>query len=481
MNDVANITAKEFISTIHSEADKYAVGVILKYWPPSCKYMEDIEHPMSDRYFKVIGTKNSFAEAVQYEADNETEDAYFSINAFRKNTRLSEDLWNINAFVIDYDYYKIKKYESLSPQDMYRKHIKPSLKMKPTFVVDSGRGLYVIYKFEKNSKKRVRFYQTVYRELIKSQAHFGADMKASLVTQVIRIPGTLNTRTGRYVEVFEVNETNYKIEDFTFCLPYTYEEVTEYKKNKVKPNHSVTVSARATVNKVKKKEFVNTKAGRIIEDLKTLIKIRNKAENWEGYREELIYIARNAMHVCGYKLNEEIAMAMQLNNMFSVPLPRNEVIKRCKPSCPANIHKISTIIDVLEITEEEQCNLKTLCSDFQKKKNYLSYLKYERSHKILNMSDDDIRIHKRRCEVLKLYKKGKNKATIARILNTAKSTITNDLDYIETHKYQFIESLKETLDAVLGRLEDVSFVRSVTYTERLSIIEWAKTMDILLE
>lgn len=187
------------------------------------------------------------------------------------------------------------------------------------------------------------------------------------------------------------------------------------------------------------------------------------------------------MHVSGYKLNEEISMAMQLNSMFDTPLKRNEVLRRCKPTCPGNIHKISTIINVLEITDEEQSHLKTLCSSEQKRKAYLSQLRYERRHKILNMSDEDIQIHKRRCEVWKLHKKGKSNSTIAKILNVVKSTIANDLDYIESHKYQFIESMKEVLEAVLDALENINFCRSVTYDERKSLVEWSKTMVTLLE
>lgn len=227
--------ARTFINTLHSEADKYSVGVILKYWSPKIKYLEELpnERQMSDHYFKIMTTKNRFEDAIQAESDNWTEDAYFSINAFRKNTRLTEDLWNINAFVIDYDYYKIKKYASLSAEEMYKSNIEPTLKLRPTFVVDSGRGLYVVYKFEKNSKKRMKLYQSIYKALVKSQLHFGADCKASLVTQVIRIPGTINTRTGRFVEVIEANETKYKIEDFTYCLPYSYEEVEQYKQSKI--------------------------------------------------------------------------------------------------------------------------------------------------------------------------------------------------------------------------------------------------------
>lgn len=81
--------------------------------------------------------------------------------------------WHLNAFALDFDYYKIDKYKGLSAQEMYEKYIKSKLSLGPTAVVDSGRGLYVIYTFKHSCKKVIALYQSIYKSFLKNFEKYG--------------------------------------------------------------------------------------------------------------------------------------------------------------------------------------------------------------------------------------------------------------------------------------------------------------------
>ena len=147
----------------------------------------------------------------------DTPDVYVSMNSFRTvKSRKIKNLKCLNAFYIDIDCYKV----GLTPeqviftleQDYYNSTI-PC----PTFVIKSGRGLYLIWKIYKGEdKKELPAWQKVQDYLYEELKVFGADRQSLDAARVLRVPGSVHAKTGNTVE----------IEDFS-NVQYTTDEIIE--------------------------------------------------------------------------------------------------------------------------------------------------------------------------------------------------------------------------------------------------------------
>lgn len=160
------------------------------------------------------------------------EDFYFSVNSFYCAHRKTENVRHLNAIVLDYDFYKLNQFKGLKAEEMLER-TRPSLPADPSFVVDSGRGLYIIFALEHCPYQLADLYRSIVNTLQKQQEVFGADPKATLVTQVIRIPGTVNSKSGKTVEIIECNDKRYSISFLAEkVLPFSQSEVAEWKQTR---------------------------------------------------------------------------------------------------------------------------------------------------------------------------------------------------------------------------------------------------------
>ena len=121
-----------------------------------------------------------------------------------------------------------------------------------------------------------------------------------------------------------------------------------------------------------------------LNDLETLIRLRNEAGVDAGYRNNLIAIAIPTLVSCGCKNDEVIKEAHRINSLFNKPLINAEVndwLNSClkkKEIVNADGKKgvsrvyyrfyTNTIIDKLQITKEEQDSMQVLCDEKIKKK-----------------------------------------------------------------------------------------------------------------
>lgn len=121
-----------------------------------------------------------------------------------------------------------------------------------------------------------------------------------------------------------------------------------------------------------------------LSDLETLIRLRNEAGTYSGYRNNLISIYIPTLVSCGYKNDKVIKEAHRINNLFNKPL-KNAEVKDWLNSCLKKKEIVSsgggkgfsrvyyrfytnTIIDKLQITPKEQESMKVLCSEALKKR-----------------------------------------------------------------------------------------------------------------
>ena len=154
-------------------------------------------------------------------------------------------------------------------------------------------------------------------------------------------------------------------------------------------------------------------------------------------------------------------------------MSRSEVEHNCKPSENRLACSIDTMIDKLRITIDEQRQLQVLKRRYIKKS---IYAKQKRKHPLLNRTPKQQAIIERRAKVceLKNVKHLKN-SEIADKLETDKSTITRDLQYIKTHPYQFIRKLKDYLNELETYKTTDIFKRTEMYKRQKQLLKWLKS------
>lgn len=430
------------------------------------RYLADRVTNFYDRLFLINDFKKSC-----YSLLGE-KDVYFSLNSFYRKKKKSEEVRHINAFCLDFDFYKIDKYADLQPIDFYNKYIKRKLSVKPTALVDSGRGLYVIYCFKHCSYHMNRLYHSVMKHFLKKFEKYGMDPRALNTTQVIRLPGTINSRTGRTVQVLELNDTEYTLQQLAKQLPWSKEQVSVHKKEGKKKRKKVDwdLSKRRPYYKDYYKDF------------QKLIALRNRKGEYEGYRETLLWIAREKATWLGYTIDESVQLANKLNEQFHRPLTALQVEKQCRPSSNRAACNINTIIDRLQITAEEQQHMNVLKRKSLKK---AAYAKRKRKILLLNRTEKQQKVLERRTRVCELKNvQHLSNARIAEILGVHRSTITKDLKYIQTHPSQFIRKLKDYMDEIEGALASKEFRRRTIYRTQQRLSKWLKiaytAMDYLV-
>lgn len=427
-------------------------------------------------YDKFINGAN-FYEDIQDYMDCGKEDVYFSINNFRHQKKKSEDIWHLNAIALDFDFYKIPKYKGLTPKEMYETYIKEELDLTPSAVVDSGNGLYVIYIFKHASRAMNDTYKAIYKSFLHKFEKYGLDSNAMNLTQVIRIPGTINTKTLNEVEVMELNDTDYEMKDFFPFLPYTKEEVKKYKT-------SYKAKRKREFQEYTMEQLLKSQAYRenlnlaLIEDLKTLIYLRNKQDFTKGYRELLVWIVRKRLHWEGVDKEKEIETIKEINNLFKEPLSQKELIKNTFPAGKTKCLGIEKTIKRLNISAEEQRHMKVLRSKTYKdsRRN-----KLKRRNALLNLTDKQIQKLKRQASIVQLKRQGMRNADIARKLNLEKSTVTRDWQQIQRDAWRWKQSMKELFKEFKEYIKTDRFLKQTIYSEQEETLSWLKTCEAILE
>lgn len=450
----------------------YAQNLLCKYIDKYCSEKKD------NGIYDKLYSSEQFYEAIKRLVRNNEKDCYFSLNSFYRLNKQTDDVRHINAFVLDFDFYKIAEYKNMKAAEFY-KIIKSLLPLKPTGVVDSGRGLYVIYSFKHCSYHMTKLYESIMKLFFDQFEKYGMDPLAQLVTQVIRIPGTINSKSGREVTILEFNDTSYSIKDFSALLPWSMDEVKMYKKNNLKSSMKVTNKRKAPDLHALSKKRKRFKP--IFEDFKTLIKLRNKSAKYseEGYRVILIYLMRERACMMGYSIDESVKMALELNKLFNSPLSVKEVETQCKPAGKKRVYKIETIIKKLSMDITEQKKMTVLKKRWIKK---AERAKQSRKNKLLNRTNAEIKRMDRRVKVLQLkIEKRMNNSEIARELNIDRGTVINDLKYINLNPSEFLVSLEDHLKELEEYSNTRQFDLGEKYFEQINRLEIIQMGYRLLE
>lgn len=214
-----------------------------------------VQHLPSD-VFRGYGTLNYFQQNVFHEKHFKIEDmhkvihdfmqkggsardAYISQHSYNKRARRIDNLRTLNLCSVDLDIYNCNATElteSALINAVIEKCVRSSISA-PSYMVHSGRGLQVKWIFSQVlPSKALTRWQAVQRYLAEEIFFdFGADIKATLATQILRLIGTTNTKSGKIVRVIWQNQSCGEVATVDFdafassVRPFSREEVRAFK------------------------------------------------------------------------------------------------------------------------------------------------------------------------------------------------------------------------------------------------------------
>ena len=277
---------------------------------------------------------------LKFDEDN----VYITLNTFYKTYRRIECIKELNALFIDLDTYKTDFTKEQILINLNENHFKQSMPI-PNFIIDSGRGLYLIWLIKKVPSMGLPLWKAVEEYFYKTLKEFGADRQALDATRILRVPGSFNSKTHTEVKIID----NYD---------YLYEL------REIQSEYMPELSEKAPVRRGRplKIKYIFRERSLYHARILDLIKLCELREyDLKGHRELILFLYR--YYLCYFTEDIEKALydTLELNSMFRQPLTENEVTRATKSAEKVYKdqnkdykYKNETLINLLEISDEEQ-------------------------------------------------------------------------------------------------------------------------------
>lgn len=371
---------------------------------------------------------------------------YISPNSFYKPFRRIENIRKLNALYIDIDYYSMDKYKNFKFEAIKYNLEKDYFKSEvpePSFIVDTGRGMAIYWLIEPVPYKALALWNAIQKNFLEKLKEIGGDSKCVDSTRVMRLCGTINSKSKTTASMHIYNDYIYSLRELQEeYLP----KLTPYIKN---PYHKAKGRKSKVLNLY---NLYSLHHARIL-DLVKIVELREGYCRMEdsslkptGQREFMCFIYR--YWSCCFLEDTKLALenTIEFNKNFVQPLSSAEVTKITKSAekaykewlndSPSGCYsrggynyKNTTLIELLNITEEEERNLITIISTKEKRNRY-NYKRREQRRNAEGLTKREQEKLNKENRIKKLIKKGYNKAEIARELNLNKSTITRSYSHL---------------------------------------------------
>lgn len=448
-------------------------------------------------------------------------DVYISLNTFCKRERTVDQLKRLNALYLDIDCYKLGLTQEQVLCELEADYFGQSLPY-PTFVINSGRGLYLIWKIDEDRNALPR-WTSVQRYLFEVCKHLNADALALDAARIFRVPFSVNSKNDGSVSImrfYDVKYTLYEIIKEHNIQPYvpvakkapakypygvatenqrrcaiiisekyglelpdfnSYEETFNFiSANYEKPKNDAKI---LFFNSSNHKPFLSGRC----QDIMRLFAIRSGEDCRR--REVALFLYR--LWLCETTGNYDCALreTLLLNESFDRPLPEKYVIDKTasaeKKVKAGETYKYGKqkLVEILDITPEEMCHMKYLymCPEILKEriraKNRRAYLKRLELEGKLTKKEALLR---RRIEIKTMLDKGMKKDLICETLGISLKTFNRDKIVIaaENIKGRVIEAAKVVKDTVTTaiiqrwtKFQPSYYVRTCEASSAFSLLE----------
>ncbi|CEP46376.1 replication protein [[Clostridium] sordellii] len=353
------------------------------------------------------------------------ENVYISMNTFYRTLRRIDTIKELTCNYIDLDTYNTKFTNDQILMNLNDNYFGKKIPI-PNLIVKSGRGLNLIWSIEPVPHMALPLWKAIQEYLYKELKEFGADRKALDPTRILRVPGSINSKNGTRVEVIETNEYVWSLREIQ------KEFLPELDENRAKKK-----------GRPKKVVYVHRERslylGRLL-DIYKLCEIRNYEV--KGQREIILFLYR--YYLCYFYEDEEKALedVLELNQMFNKPLRKKELIKATESaekvfkSKDKNYkYKNDTLIELLQITDEEQTQMTVIIGKEEYKRRHRTR---ERNRYLNKLKMDGKMTKKEELKILMekikvLREEGLKNKDIAIRLDIPLNTLKRHITYMKKH------------------------------------------------
>lgn len=357
------------------------------------------------------------------------ENIYISLNTFYKTYRRIENLKEINCIHMDLDTYKTKFTKTQILMNLDDNYFGKTIPI-PNLIIDSGRGLYLIWLIEPVPYMALPLWKAIEEYIYKELKEFGADRMALDPTRVLRVPGSINSKSNTIVKILETNEYVYKLREIQEeYLP----EIPKKEKGKA--------TAPKKRGRPKKVVYVFNERSLYLARITDLVKLCElRSYDIEGEREMILFLYRYYLNYFFEDENKALNDTLELNRMFDKPLTEKEATKATesaervyKSKNKDYKYKNETLIELLQITEEEQKHMTTIMSKCEVKRRDRVYQKekyYKQLEKEGKKTEKD-KISERRAKIKDLLEQGLLQKEICIKLKISKDTYIRDRKFLK--------------------------------------------------
>ena len=356
---------------------------------------------------------------LKFDKDN----VYITLNTFYKTYRRIEYLKELNALFIDLDTYKTDFTKEQILMNLNENYFGKNIPT-PNFIIDSGRGLYLIWLIKKVPSMALPLWKAVEEYFYRSLKEFGADRQALDATRILRIPGSINSKTHTEVKIID----NY---DYLYDL------------REIQNEYMPELSEKAPIRRgrPKKVKYIYRERSLYYARIQDLIKLCELREyNLKGHRELILFLYRYYLCYFTEDIEKSLNDTLELNNMFKQPLREKEVLSSTKSAETVfkdqnkdYKYKNETLINLLEISDEEQKEMKTIISkeEYKRRNNQYNKKKYREQLKAQGKLTEKEKISQRREKIKDLLQEGLMRKDICLTLNISIKIYKRDIKFLK--------------------------------------------------
>ena len=358
------------------------------------------------------------------EQDFNQENVYISLNTFYSTFRRLEYLKELKAQFIDLDIYKTKFSKEQIIMHLEADYFNKSIP-RPNLIIDSGRGLYLIWLLNSVPSKALPLWKAIEEYLYSVLKPFGGGRQALDPTRVLRVPGSINSKSNTTVKVIEQYDYIYDLREIQKeFLP----ELEERKANK-KGRPSKTV-------------FIHRERSLYYARIQDIIKLCELREyNLKGHRELILFLYR--YYLCYFLEDTKKALedVLELNREFIYPLSETEVIRATRSAEKVYLsknkdyrYKNETLIELLLITELEETYMSTIISkkEYKRRENIRVKKAYKEKLKSEGKMSKKEELEQIRAKIKSLRAKGlKNKEIMQMLGIHSTTTFERHISYLK--------------------------------------------------
>ena len=355
--------------------------------------------------------------------DFDKENIYISMSTFYKPIRRIETIKEIGSLFKDLDTYNTEFTKTQILMNLEYNYYNKSIPT-PNLIIDSGRGLTLVWSIEKVPYMALPLWKAIQEYLYSQLKEFGADRKALDATRILRVPGSINSKSGTRVSILEKHEYKYTLREIQNEFLPDLDENRNKKKGR--PKKVVYIHRERSLYQ-----------NRIL-DIVKLCELRNY--DVKGHREIILFLYR--YYLCYFYEDEQRALedVLELNKEFIHPLGEKELIRATgsaekvfKSKDKQYKYKNETLIDILEISDYEQTHMKIIIGkeEYKRRHRIREKNRYVEKLKSQGSVSEKEKISQRRQKIKALLAEGLLQKDICNSLNISKDTYIRDRKFLK--------------------------------------------------